>query len=87
MSDGDDETEPDVPTDPVGSFFDLWGTLKEGARELAAPSPDGRPAELWVRWKSYPSEEGEPPIIEITACTVKKLEAPLAQDEHESSFS
>lgn len=76
-SDGPIATEPG---DPVGSLFDLLDMVVETAEDLKKPRTDGRPKEIWVRWRNV---EGG---VEITACTLMQLEAPKGEGEHEGRF-
>jgi hypothetical protein len=75
------DEERDRPTDPVGAFFDFFDSAKKLAKDFSGEREDGRPPEIWVRWRA--NSDG----IEITACTVKKLDLPLGENEHEDSFT
>ena len=85
----DESTSPenDAPTEPPesgpGPLQDLFGLLdmvSDTAAELRKPSPDGRPKEIWVRWKIVNG------ITELTAAGTYRLEKELAEGEYEGRF-
>lgn len=84
MSDSEEaDTIPpgsDQGSNLVDDLFDLVDLAADTVAEYRGQGPDGRPKELWVRWKQVPGG------VELTGCTVARLETPLSEGEHESRY-